>query len=141
MSPQNLFRCLIVISLGCALAAVGVTQLPGDIPQDWKTAFEWNGNGSLVDALWANPWFLFGLGIPFALLGIASLIGMFVFWRFARPVYAALTGLSVLLTLFGGLVVQLPAEAALMELSLLADGAVVALSYSPPFSSYFESRR
>jgi len=138
MSPKNLFRCLVAISLGCALAALAVTQLPGDLPQDWKAVFEWNGNGSLVDALWANPWLLFGLGIPFSVIGIASLIGMFLFWPFARPVYAALTGVSVLLTLFGGLVVQLPAESALMELSLIADGAVIALSYSQPFSSYFE---
>ena len=138
MSPRNLFRCLVAIALGCGLAAMAVTQLPGDVPQDWKTAFEWNGNGSLVDELSENRLILLGLGIPFALLALDSQIGMFLFWGFARPVYAAVTGVSVLLTLFGGLTVQLPAEAALMEIALIADGAVIALSYSQPFSSYFE---
>lgn len=141
MTPRTLFRCLLVIALGCGLAAMGVTQAPGDVPQDWKTAFEWNGNGSVMESLWKNPWFLFGLAAPYALLALASLIGLFFFWPFARPLYAATTAISVLITLFDGLVVQLPSQAALMSLSLMVDGAVIALSYSQPFSSYFESRR
>jgi hypothetical protein len=141
VTPRTLFRCLLVIALGCGLAAMGVTQAPGDVPQDWKTAFEWNGNGSVMESLWKNPWFLFALAAPYALLALASLIGLFFFWPFARPLYAATTAISVLITLFDGLVVQLPSQAALMSLSLMVDGAVIALSYSQPFSSYFESRR
>jgi hypothetical protein len=49
-----------------------------------------------------------------------------------------ITAASVLLTSFGGLSVMLPVEAAFVELTLLLEGAVVALSYSQPFSSYFE---
>ena len=141
MTPKTLFRALLVVALGCGLAAMAVTQAPGEVPPDWKTAFEWNGNGSVLEPLWKKPWFLLGIGAPFALLALASLIGMFFFRPFARPLYAATTAVSVLITLFDGLVVQLPSQAALMSLSLMVDGAVIALSYSPPFSSYFEPRR
>jgi len=141
MSPKNLFRCLVAISLVTSLAAVGATQIPGDMPQEWKAVYEWSGNGSLFDELEANRWLLLGLGIPFAVLAIAAQIGMFLFWPFARPVYAALIAAMVLTTPFTGLVVQLPVEAALLELSLVVDGAIIALSYSQPFHSYFESAR
>ena len=100
---------------------------------------EWNGNGSIIDEFVQNRWLLFGVGIPLGVLAIAAQIGMFFFWHFARPVYAALAAVFVLLTAFGGISVLLPIEAALWELSLLVEGAVIALSYSQPFSSYFEA--
>lgn len=72
MSARNLFRCLVAISLVSSLAGLAVTQLPGDVPEDWKTLFEWNGNGGFWGALETNRWLLLGLGVPFAILGIAS---------------------------------------------------------------------
>ena len=118
---------------------MAAVQFPGQLPEDWKTLLEWNGNGSIIDELLENRWLLFGVGIPLVILAIATQIGMFLFWRFARPVYAALTAVFVLLTSFWGISVLLPVEAALGELSLLVEGAVIALSYSQPFSSYFEA--
>jgi hypothetical protein len=100
---------------------------------------EWNRNGSIIDELLENRWVLFGVGIPLVILAIATQIGMFLFWRFARPAYAVLTAVFVLLTSFWGISVLLPVEAALGELSLLVEGAIIALSYSQPFSSYFEA--
>jgi len=139
MSAKNLFRCLVAISLLSFLAAMAVTQLATDVPAEWKTLFEWNGNGSYWDGLEENRWILLGLGIPLVILAIAAQIGMFLFWRLARPAYAAIVAVTVLTTPFAGLVVQLPLEAAWWSLSAIADGAIIALSYSQPFSSYFES--
>jgi hypothetical protein len=139
MSAKNLFRCLVAISLLSFLAAMAVTPLATDVPAEWKTLFEWNGNGGYWDELRENRWIVLGLGIPFAILVIAAQIGMFLFWRFARPAYAALVAVTVLVTPFEGLVVQLPLEAAWWSLSAIVDGAIIALSYSQPFSAYFES--
>lgn len=139
MSAKNLFRCLVAISLVLVVTPMALTQSPGQVPEDWQTLLEWNGNGSIVEGLIENRWFLFGVGIPVLVLALASQIGMFFFWRFARPVYAALAAAFVLLTPFWGISVLLPVEAALWELSLLVEGAVIALSYSQPFSSYFEA--
>ena len=138
MSAKNLFRCLVAISLFCALAAMAVTQVATDVPPVWKTLYEWHGNGGYWDEFTANRWLLLGLGIPFVILVIAAQVGMFLFWRFARPAYAAVIAVMVLCTPFSGLVVQLPMEAAWWELSAIVDGAIIALSYSQPFSSYFE---
>jgi hypothetical protein len=100
---------------------------------------EWNGNGRIIDEVVADRWLLFGVGIPLVVLVTAAQIGMFFFWRFARPVYAGLIAVFVLLAPFSGITILLPIEAAFEELSLLVDGAVIALSYSQPFSSYFEA--
>ena len=142
MSAKNLFRCLVAISLGSALASIAATHFPGDVPEEWKTLLEWHGNGSVTDDLVANRWLLFGVGIPFlalVALWVVAQIGLFVFWRFARPLYAGLTAAFVLLEPFFGISVLLPIEAAFGELSLITNGAVIALSYSQPFSSYFEA--
>ena len=141
MSPKNLFRCLVAISLVTGLAAVAVTQAPGDVPQEWKDVYAWSGDGSALQELYANRWILLGIGIPFIVFATAAQLGLFFFWSFARPAYAVLVVLMVLATPFSGLVVELPLEAAFWELSLIADGAIVALSYSQPFSSFFESAR
>jgi hypothetical protein len=100
--------------------------------------FEWNGNGGYWENLEPNRWLVLGLGIPFAILAVAAQIGMFLFWRFARPAYAAVVAIMVLSTPFAGLVVQLPIEATWWSLTGIVDGAIIALSYSQPFSSYFE---
>ncbi len=138
MSGKNLFRCLVAISLFCSMAATAVPQLATDAPPDWSAVFEWNGNGGYWEDLEANRWLLLGLGIPFVILAVAAQIGMFLFWRFARPAYAAVVAILVLSTPFAGLVVQLPIEATWWSLTGIVDGAIIALSYSQPFSSYFE---
>ncbi|HVJ11295.1 MAG TPA: hypothetical protein VNC62_06960 [Burkholderiales bacterium] len=125
MSGKNLFRCLVAISLFCSLAATAVPQLATDAPPDWSAVFEWNGNGGYWEDLEANRWLLLGLGIPFVILA-------------ARPAYAAVVAIMVLSTPFAGLVVQLPIEATWWSLTGIVDGAIIALSYSQPFSSYFE---
>lgn len=68
MSAKNLFRCLVAISLGTALASIAVTQFPGNVPEEWKTLLEWHGNGGVIDDFAANRWLLFGVGIPFLAL-------------------------------------------------------------------------
>jgi hypothetical protein len=139
MSAKNLFRCLVALSLVLVAMPVVLTQPPGQVPEDWQALLEWNGNGSLVEGWIENHWLLLGVGLPVVLLVLAAQLGMFFFWRFARPVNAALAAVFVLLTPFWGISVQLPVEAALWELSLLLEGAIIALSYSQPFSSYFEA--
>ena len=139
MSAKNLFRCLVALSLVLVAMPAVLTQSPGQVPEDWKTLLEWNGNGSFLADPFENRWLLLGLGIPVVLVALATQIGMFFFWRFARPAYALLAAAFVLLTPFWGISVLLPVEAALWELSLLLEGAIIALSYSQPFSSSFEA--
>ena len=139
MSPKITFRCLLIVSLLSALASFAVVQFPGQVPADWKTLLEWHGDGGMIYESLSNRWLLFGVGIPLVIAFFYSVIGMFFFWRFARPVYAGLTVALLLLTPFFGISVLLPIETALAELSLLVDGAIIALSYSHPFSSYFET--
>ena len=140
MSARNFFRCLVAVALVLGVAAIIAVQSPGAAPEEWLTLLEWHGNGGVLENAMENPWLLVGLGVPVVLVVLATQIGMFLFWRPARPAYAAITAASVLLTSFGGISVMLPVEAAFVELTLLLEGAVITLSYSQPFSSYFETR-
>jgi len=142
VSAKNLFRCLVAIALVLSWLPLAVTQFPGQqVPEDWKTLLEWHGNGSLIYEWMRNRWILLGAGIPLIVLAVYAQIGMFFFWRLARPVYAAGAAVSVLLASFWGISVMLPVEEALGSLALLVEGAVIALSYCQPYSSYFESGR
>jgi hypothetical protein len=138
MSAKNFFRCLLAVTLVLGVAPMMALRSPGEIPEEWQTLLEWHGNGGILENVMENYWLLFGVAVPLVILVIATQIGMFFFWRPARPAYAAIIALSVLLTSFGGISVMLPVETAFVELTLLLEGAVVALSYSQPFSAYFE---
>lgn len=63
---------------------------------------------------------------------------MFLFWQFARIGYLVSTLAFALVVLFDGLVVMIPLQASLYELSLILDGIVIAMSYLQPFKGFFE---
>jgi hypothetical protein len=145
-TAKNTFRTLVALSIALTIASIVAGNFPGDIPADWVTVLQWDGNGGITQYLvenipenyWARVVLLF-LAFGFFLFVIAVLIGMFRFWRFARFGYVCLVALSVVLVPFDGLVVMAPANAALLQLSLVLDGLIVAMAYLPPIRSQFES--
>lgn len=145
MTHKTVFRLLAVLSLVAAIASGMMAAYPGDISGDWKTVLEWHGDGSylspVLDSTFAGgggQLALLGLALVLGLFAVATQIGIFLFWRFARPSYAVLTAFLILFTLFSGLSVMTPTEAALFELSLLLDGAVLAMSYLSPIKAHFQ---
>jgi len=147
MTPQSLFRSIVALSLVLSIICAVSGQFPGSIPDDWKTVLEWNGNGGLIEYATNNiPADNFArIGLLLLLLAclvlvVAAQIGMFLFWRFARTGYVVLTGAFILLTAFDGLVVTVPVQESLYELTLVVDGMVIAISYLNPIGAYFEGR-
>jgi hypothetical protein len=145
MSPKNVFRILVGLSLALTIASAIAAAFPGEISEDWAAVLQWHGNGgiseyfseSIPESMWGRA-ALGVLAAALALLAIAVQIGMFLFWRFARIGYVCLSALLILTVLFDGLVVVVPTEAALYQLSLLVDGVVIAMSYLQPVASYFD---
>lgn len=140
MTHKTVFRLLAALSLVAAIASGMMAAYPGDISGDWQTVLEWHGDGSYLSPVLDNT-FASGVGqlaLVLGLFAVATQIGIFLFWRFARPSYAVLTAFLILFTLFSGLSVMTPTEAALFELSLLLDGAVLAMSYLSPIKAHFQ---
>lgn len=147
MTPQNVFRFVVALSLLLAIITAVSGVYAENIPEDWKALLEWNGNGGVSEHALNNHAkdglsrvALLVLGIGFVVFVVAVQIGMFLFWRFARTGYVVLTGGFVALTAFDGIVVTLPVQEAFYELTLLVDGAVIAMSYLSPIGAYFEDR-
>lgn len=145
MIHKTVFRLLAALSLVVVIASGVATAFPGDVSSDWEAALAWHGNGAAgMDFYEATlesdygPILLWSIGIAFLLFVAATQIGIFLFWRFARPSYAVLATLMFLYSPFAGLSVMTPVQTALWELTLFLDGAIVAMSYLPPINGYFK---
>ena len=145
MAPKNVFRILVGLSIALIIAGAVAAIFPGHMSEEWTTLAQWHGNGGvseqLTENLPENYWVravLLLLAVGFLAFAIAVLIGMFLFWRFARFGFVCLTALSVVLVPFDGLVVMAPIEASLLQLALILDGVIVAMAYLPPISGQFE---
>ena len=146
MAPKNVFRSVVGLSIVLTIASAVAAILPGQMSEEWTTLFQWHGNGGISEQLleniqesyWERAVLLILAAIFFA-FAIAVLIGMFLFWRFARFGFVCLTALSVVLVPFDGLVVMTPLEAALFQLVLILDGVIVAMAYLPPICSQFKT--
>ncbi len=146
MAPKNIFRTLVALSIAVAIAGVVAAVFPGQISEEWTTLLQWHGNSGISEQLAENIpenyWvrvvlLLFAIG--YLAFVIAVLVGMFLFWRFARFGFVCLTALCVAFVPFDGLVVMTPVEAALFQLALILDGVIVAMSYLPPIRGQFEN--
>jgi hypothetical protein len=148
MTHKRLFRAAVALSILSSIASALAAQFPGEISADWISVLEWRGDGSvgrmLFDDEEMSPQAYWGwmtlLALP-ALLHIASMVGLLFFWRPARTVFALLTILGAGVIVIDGLVVLLPAEAAFYELTVLLNGAIIAMSYLEPIKTGFESKR
>lgn len=146
MSPIALFRTLVALSFCLSLASGAWELVPPAIPEDWKTLLEWNGNGGVFEGLSERTNSLSkpeAVGLLLLLLGILGLtvyaqVGIFLFWPKGRASYVAVTVGLAILGFFDGLVVVLPGAAVLCSLSLLVDGAVIAMAFLPPVNARFK---
>ena len=74
-------------------------------------------------------------------LWILSAVGLCFLKWWGRRAFVATYVLSAIQYLIGGVVVWLPWEAVLIAIATLLDGAVLALAFLPPLSTYFAHDR
>jgi hypothetical protein len=145
MTQKNIFRLFVAIYLALEIGSALAGVYTGVISEDWKTVLEWNGNGGyfelLTDSTLEQTFFkvvLFIVLVIFLAIAVTVQIGMFLFWRFARIGYLVSTLAFGLIVLFDGLVVMVPIQASLYDLTLILDGIIIAMSYLQPFKGFFE---
>ena len=118
---------------------------PGPMSEDWQTLLLWHGNDGLVDrfftdlpeSTWIRVAWIIILGCLLA-YAFAVLVGLFFFRRFARFGFVLICAFTLALVPFDGLVVMTPLEAAVVQLTLVLDGVIVAMTYLPPIRGEFE---
>ncbi|MDZ7803161.1 hypothetical protein [Thiohalophilus sp.] len=93
-------------------------------------ALSWSGYGAIVSSNQIVS-YIFFLGYTI------SLLGLFYFKSWARTLFIILTTLSVILTALSGVSVLPGVEGALLNMTILADGATIAIMYFTSISAKF----
>jgi hypothetical protein len=83
---------------------------------------------------------LLAIFIAFGVAVVVSWIGLLVFWRPARPLFAVTTLLLLFPTLLGGPHVDDGLSAMLGEMVSIITGAILALVYFSPLKDLYEKR-
>jgi hypothetical protein len=144
LSAKALFRLLVVVTFVAPFLSFALPT--GNISEDWRTVGEWHGNGGFWLDLIAYVSGLEGarcIAAIAALVALAGLVlglgvGLFLFWRPARLANLLIALYVILVAPWSGLVVLFPLEVALADFRMLCEGAVIALSFTPPIKDYFE---
>ena len=134
MQP-NQFRLLITAHLAFLAAFIGSAFMPNRYTQEIEATFAAEPVVWLLQGSWlANSLVL----VIFAAL-LSSIVGLYRFKRWARPLALWTLAAEFVIYLFLGPTVQSTLENTFMYAGNLSWGAVLALAYfSPPISSRFE---
>jgi hypothetical protein len=148
MTLTTLFRVLVVAAPVLAVLGVVANHFgAAHVSQDWRDILAWSGDGAWIpdpSSIWQTQRMLaISVVFLYVIVVIAALVaqvGLFLFWRFARPLAVVLTVLGEALVLGFGLSVFLPLEQVFYDLCLLSEGAILALAYFSPLHARFDQR-
>ncbi len=130
--PQTVFRALIVITAACYLLLLLSRWFLWPIASGHTyLALTSNGDNAAIKL----PQWIFWL---FALLWMATAIGIYRFHSRARLVLAGLVVFGLVVSLLGGLMVQTAFEAFAGTAGTLAAGGALALAYYSPLKERFQ---
>jgi hypothetical protein len=131
LDPVSRFRVILVVGLiSYLLYVAGAWVFWRNLPGETANAVAWAG----FDAVLALPPVVQWATVA---LWIAASIGVYFFIRGARLLYTFLVGFGMFTMLVGGVGVSLPAEAFLIYVSSVSDGAVLVLAYWSPLRKRF----
>lgn len=129
--PIQLFRAIVAISLvSFAVWYFHLLAGGGLISEDTWDALSWHGYGAWLPMPPSVGWLVF-------FLYVVATIGLWMFSKAARLVFALLTGFSIALSILGGVQVQTALGSFLLLLTNMADGAILVMAYTPPLKDTF----
>ena len=129
------FRWLVTMSIvttiaGVVASFVGASSLPASL-RDYLVAQQ-------EADLTAGEIALAVIGIPLLIALLVSIIGLYRFWRFARPLTVIVWGVGLILQAFAGPTVDLGLVTSLYELGAVLTGIILAVIYMTPAKDWFE---
>jgi len=81
---------------------------------------------------------LVAVGIPLLIALVVSIIGLYCFWRFSRPLTVIVWVAGLILQAFAGPTVDAGLATSLYELAALLTGIILAVIYITPANVWFE---
>lgn len=81
---------------------------------------------------------LAAVGIPLLIAFVVSIIGLYRFWRFARPLTVIVWIVGLIFQVFAGPTVDSGLATSLYELAAVLTGIILAVIYMMPAKAWFE---
>jgi hypothetical protein len=129
--PVQLFRVLIIASTLSYIIWFFQHYLFGRlVSQEVWDALSWSGYGSVLQL----PT---GIGWLWMLVSVAAAVGLCSFSKSARMVFTLLIVFDAVLTLLGGVVVNIALGSFLGLVETMADGAILVMAYTSPLKDRF----
>lgn len=128
------FRWLVTASvfvtiLGVIVSVVGESSLPVPLRDYMESQSEADlSTGDIV---------LVAVSIPLLIALVVSIIGLYCFWRFARPLTVIVWLIALVLQVFAGPTVDSGLATSLYELGAVLTGIILAVIYITPARAWF----
>ena len=129
------FRWLVTASVvvsfvGVVVSLAGESSLPAPL-RDYLVA-QCKTDSTVSDIVFAS------VGIPLVIAGVVSIIGLYRFWRFARPLTVIVWIVGLFFQIFAGPIVDSGLATSLYELAAVLTGIILAVIYMTPAKTWFE---
>jgi hypothetical protein len=146
---STLFRTLVAVDFLLLILTITIAFLH---PHDLPAAESLQGKGALIDfpgpagdldPSLRLPYIicLLALAAFIILLTLATQLGLFLFWNWARYAYLAFTILALAIEPLSGWTALSPWDSLLDGLSLLLQGVIICACFSPPIARRFRHRK
>ena len=141
---KSKFRILIFLHIALTVAGIAVSFIPNmyspalalaydNEPTTWLAIYDNEPIGWLT----VSEWLVLAIGVPLLLLSILGIFGLYFFKQWGRTVSLYTTISFVLVAPFFGASVASSLESSLLDSASLIWGAILALAYYSPVSSFF----
>jgi hypothetical protein len=121
---------VVVTILGAVATFAGESSLPAPL-RDYLAA-------QSESDLTASDIALVAAGIPLLIALVVSIIGLYRFWRFARPLTVIVWIIGLIFQVFAGPTVDSGLATSLYELAAVLTGIILAVIYITPARVWFE---
>jgi hypothetical protein len=121
---------VVVTILGVVVSLAGESSLPAPLRDYLASQCEAD--------LTASDIVLVAVGIPLLIALVVSIIGLYCFWRFARPLTVVVWIIGLILQVFAGPTVDSGLATSLCELAAVLTGIMLAVIYITPAKTWFE---
>lgn len=133
---KKLFRFLLVLSVLTAIVGA-VISCVGAVPQELQAYLDEQSEAAST----SKTIVVLVIALLVLILALVATVGLFVFWRPARPLTLVTWVVGFLITPLLGPTIDSGWATAFYELSAGMSGAVIALAYCSPIKELFERSR
>ena len=135
---KNRFRILIVLHIAFSLAATAIAAIAA-IPGMYSSSLAMAYNNEPTTWLTTNASLTYAIMLPLIFASYIGLLGLYMFKHWGRTISVYTTAAFIVLMVSAGPGVESGLESALLKVSTILLGAILALAYYSSISNQFAS--